>query len=120
MRMYLDAAPVIYAVERTSRFAVAVQARLSAPGTVLIASDLTRMECRVRSLREANARRLALSLGMEEYRIQRALALYQREAGSLGYVAELLGVPKRVLMEEARRRGVLPQFDEALADQDQG
>ena len=44
-----------------------------------------------------------LSLGLEEYRLQRALTLYQKGAGSLGYVAELVGIPKRVLMEEARR-----------------
>ena len=37
--------------------------------------------------------------------IQRALALYQQGVGSLGYVAELVGLPKRVLMEKARQRG---------------
>ena len=59
-----------------------------------------------------------LSLGLEEYRLQRALTLYQKGAGSLGYVAELVGIPKRVLMEEARRRGVLPHYDEHFAEQD--
>jgi len=57
-------------------------------------------------------------LGLEEYRFQRALALYQKGAGSLEYVAELVGIPRRVLMEEARRRGVLPHYDEHFADQD--
>ena len=51
-----------------------------------------------------------LSLGLEEYRFQRALALYQKGAGSIGYVAELVGIPRRVLTEEARRRGVLPNY----------
>jgi len=32
-----------------------VDARLSASGAVLVASDLTRMECRVKPLREGNA-----------------------------------------------------------------
>ena len=59
-----------------------------------------------------------LGLGLEEYRFRRALALYQKGAGSIGYVAELVGIPKRVLMEEARRRGVLPHHDESFADQD--
>jgi predicted HTH domain antitoxin len=59
-----------------------------------------------------------LGLGLEEYRFQRALALYQKGAGSIGYVAELVGLPKRVLMEEARRRGVLPHYDEHFAEQD--
>ena len=61
-----------------------------------------------------------LGLGLEEYRIRRALALYQKGIGSLGYVAELVRVPERVLMEEARRRGVLPHYDDLFADQDLG
>lgn len=59
-----------------------------------------------------------LSLGLEERRIQRALGLYQKGAGSLGYVAELVGLSERVLMEQARMRGVLPQYDERFVDQD--
>ena len=59
-----------------------------------------------------------LSLGLEERRLQRALALYQKGVGSLGYVAELVGLPERVLMEKARQRGVLPQHDPHFADQD--
>jgi len=59
-----------------------------------------------------------LSLGLEERRLQRALSLYQKGVGSLGYVAELVGLPERVLMEKARQRGVLPQHDLHFADQD--
>jgi len=50
-----------------------------------------------------------LGLGLEEYRMQRALSLYQQ---GLGYVADLVGISKRELMEHARRRGVLPQYDD--------
>lgn len=59
-----------------------------------------------------------LGLGLEEYRIRRALALYQRGVGSLGYVAELVHISERVLMEEARRRGIQPHYSEHFADQD--
>jgi len=52
MRLYLDAAPVIYAVEQVAPFFPVVDARLSAAGVVRVASDLTRMECRVKPLRE--------------------------------------------------------------------
>lgn len=55
MRLYLDSAPVIYAVEQVPRFAVAVDARLSEPNLVLIASDLTRLECRVKPMRDGDA-----------------------------------------------------------------
>jgi predicted HTH domain antitoxin len=57
-----------------------------------------------------------LGLGREEYRTQRALALYEKGAGSLGYVADLVGIPKRVLMEHARQRGVLPRYDDRFGE----
>lgn len=52
MRLYLDTAPIIYVVEQVLPFFPVVDARLSAAGMVLIASDLTRMECRVKPIRE--------------------------------------------------------------------
>jgi predicted nucleic acid-binding protein len=41
-------------VEQVAPFFPVVDARLSAAGVVLTASDLTRMECRVKPLREGN------------------------------------------------------------------
>jgi uncharacterized protein len=54
MRIYLDAAPVIYLVEQVAPQAAAVDARMSAPGVVRVASHLTRMECRVKPLRSGD------------------------------------------------------------------
>jgi predicted nucleic acid-binding protein len=54
VRLYLDTAPIIYAIERVLLYAAVVDARLSAPGIVQVASDLTRMECRVKPLRDGN------------------------------------------------------------------
>lgn len=54
MRLYLDTAPVIYTIEQVPLYVAAVDARLSTPGIVLVASDLTRMECRVKPLRDGN------------------------------------------------------------------
>lgn len=59
-----------------------------------------------------------IGLGLEEYRIRRALLLYQKGAGSLGYVAEMVGISERVLIEEARRRGVLPRYEERFVERD--
>jgi predicted HTH domain antitoxin len=59
-----------------------------------------------------------LGLGLEEYRFRRALSLYRGGAGSIGYVAELVGMPQRVLVEKARLRGVLPHYDDRFAEQD--
>lgn len=55
MRVYLDAAPAIYTVEQVPLYAAAVDARLSAHGVVRVASELTRMKCRVKTRREGNA-----------------------------------------------------------------
>ncbi len=52
MRLYLDSAPVIYAVEQTPGFSSLVDEHLTATDAVLVASDLTRMECRVKPLRD--------------------------------------------------------------------
>ena len=58
-RIYLDAAPVIYAVEHVPGYAEAVDARLSAPGMVLVTSDLTLLECRIKPLRDGDIELLA-------------------------------------------------------------
>jgi hypothetical protein len=51
LRIYLDAAHVIYTVQQVAPYAAAVDARLSAPGVVPVASDLTRLECRIKPLK---------------------------------------------------------------------
>jgi uncharacterized protein len=54
-RIYLDAAPVIYIVETTPHFLARVDARLKQPGVVQVASEFTRMECRVHPIRIGDA-----------------------------------------------------------------
>jgi predicted nucleic acid-binding protein len=51
MRIYLDAAPIIYLVEQVIPQAAIVDARISPAGIERVASHLTRMECRVKPLR---------------------------------------------------------------------
>jgi predicted HTH domain antitoxin len=84
----------------------------------MVTVQLTVPEEWMQDLKDQAALLEILGLGLEEYRLQRALALYQRGAGSIGYVAELVGIPQRVLIEKARQRGVFPQYDEQLAEQD--
>jgi uncharacterized protein len=52
---YLDAAPVIYVVEKVEPFATRLELRLNMPGLILVASELTRLECRVKPIRLADA-----------------------------------------------------------------
>jgi predicted nucleic acid-binding protein len=52
VRVYLDSAPLIYLIEEVAPYAAALEERLAAPTTVQICSDLTRLECRVKPMRE--------------------------------------------------------------------
>ena len=54
MRIYLDSAPVIYVVERRPQYAEYLDGRLSGPDDTLVASELTRLESRVKPIREGN------------------------------------------------------------------
>lgn len=51
-------------------------------------------------------------VGLYHYRVERALDLYRQGVGSLGYIAERLGLPKRDLVNEARRQGIEPAYSE--------
>jgi predicted nucleic acid-binding protein len=57
--MYLDTAPIIYVIERVSPYVSAVDARLNSSGLALVTSDLTRLECRVKPLRDGDTNLLA-------------------------------------------------------------
>jgi predicted nucleic acid-binding protein len=54
VRLYLDTAPVIYLIEEVPNYAELVDRRVSVADVVQVVSDLTRMECRVKPLREGN------------------------------------------------------------------
>lgn len=59
MRIYLDTAPIIYAVEAVMPYAAIFDERLVSAEIVLVASDLSRLECRVKPLRNQDAETLA-------------------------------------------------------------
>jgi len=59
MRVYLDSAPIIYLVEDVVPYASALEGQLSVPGTVQVCSDLTRLECRVKPIRDGEPALLA-------------------------------------------------------------
>lgn len=54
MRIYLDSAAVIYIVEQATPYADLLDARLADREVVTVTSDLTRLECRVKPLRDQN------------------------------------------------------------------
>ena len=61
-----------------------------------------------------------VKLGIEQLKVRRALELYRAGAGSLGYVAEQVGLSKRDLIREARARGIVPLFDEQTVREEFG
>src|SRR5262245_7772812 len=54
VHVYLDTVPVIYLVEEVPNYAELVDRRVSVADVIQVASDLTRMECWVKPLREGN------------------------------------------------------------------
>ncbi len=52
MRAYLDSAPVIYWVEDMADFKPALAELLVRPDTILCCSELVRLECRVKPMRD--------------------------------------------------------------------
>lgn len=61
-----------------------------------------------------------IQLGIHQFKVGRALDMYQAGIGSLGYVAEKVGVSKRELIQEARSRGIEPPFDEEAVREELG
>jgi uncharacterized protein len=59
VRVYLDAAPVIYLAERIQPLAALFAAAVADSNAELVASDLTRLECRVKPIRDGDSILLA-------------------------------------------------------------
>ncbi len=59
MRVYLDTVSIIYLVENVAPFAEIVRNRLSDPEVDQMCSDLSRLECRVKPMRDTDATLLA-------------------------------------------------------------
>jgi predicted HTH domain antitoxin len=49
-------------------------------------------------------------LGIYQYKVERAIQLYRDGVGSLGYIAEHMGLNKQDLIVEARRHNIDPEF----------
>ena len=56
--------------------------------------------------------RQIIAIGIKQYKMDQALKLYKNGGGSIGYVAELYHLPKRDLIQEARRTGIEADFTE--------
>jgi len=59
VRVYLDSAPLIYLIENVAPYALVLTRRLAQPGVTQVCSELSRLECRVKPLRDGEADLLA-------------------------------------------------------------
>lgn len=59
-------------------------------------------------------------MGIYEYKVKRAIQLYKEEIGSLGYIAEQLGIQKQDLIREFRSRNIEPAFSEITLQEELG
>ena len=59
-----------------------------------------------------------IRLGIRQYRVERAIQLYRDGVGSLGYVAEQIGLDKQDLIIVARQRGINPEFSQRTLEEE--
>lgn len=69
---------------------------------------------------QADVMQEIIQLGTYQLKVRQALRMYQTDMGSLGYVAEKVGLSKRDLIREARARGIDPDFDEQTVHEELG
>ncbi len=59
-------------------------------------------------------------MGIYEYKVKRAIKLYKKGIGSLGYIAEKIGILKQDLIREFRLRNIEPEFSKLTFKEDLG
>ena len=69
---------------------------------------------------EELALRQVFRLGVNQFKIEKAIRLYLDGVGSLGYIAEQLGLDKGALVHEARSRCIEPSFSDATVREEAG
>ena len=59
-----------------------------------------------------------IRLGIYQYKVERAIQLYRDGVGSLGYVAEQMGLNKQDLIREARNHNINPEYSEQTIEEE--
>ena len=59
-----------------------------------------------------------IRLGIYQYTVERAIQLYRDGVGSLGYVAEQMGLNKQDLIREARHHNIDPEYSEQTVEEE--
>ncbi len=59
-------------------------------------------------------------LGIQQYQLERAIQLYQDNAGSIGYIAEQVHLSKQDIIREFRARGIEVEFSDLTLQEELG
>ena len=59
-------------------------------------------------------------LGLTQLKIDQAIRLYKQGGMSIGYAAQLAGIPKQEMFRQARVRGIEPSFSEQTLREELG
>ena len=59
-----------------------------------------------------------IRLGIHQYKVKRGIQLYRDGVGSLGYVAEQVGLNKQDLIREARNHNIDSEFSEQTIEEE--
>lgn len=86
MRYYLDTAPIVYTVETSPLFAQRVDAVLARLGVIPITSEMARLECRVKPMRDGN---LTLLQDFDDYFANTIAEIVQLTRDVVGKATEI-------------------------------
>jgi hypothetical protein len=59
-----------------------------------------------------------IRLGIYQYKVERSIQLYRDGVGSLGYIAEQIGLNKQDLVREAHHHNIDPEFSEKTIEEE--
>jgi hypothetical protein len=59
-----------------------------------------------------------IRLGIYQYKVECSIQLYRDGVGSLGYIAEQIGLNKQDLVREARHHNIDPEFSEKTIEEE--
>ncbi len=70
--------------------------------------------------KDESAIRNIFEIGLAQLKIDRVLRLYKQGGMSIGYAAQMAGVPKQEMFRQARIRGIDPSFSEQTVQEELG
>lgn len=57
-------------------------------------------------------------LGINQYKLEKAIKFYQTNLGSVGFIAEQVGIEKEKLIKELRSLGLEPDFSDQTLEEE--